>query len=46
MSDAGFQFGYGGVVRTARRLFEGHAFIPAGVWDGKSSGADRIAEAE
>ena len=29
-------FVYGGVVRTARRLFEGNILVPASVWDGKS----------
>ena len=23
-----------GVIRTARKLAEGHVFIPAGIWDG------------
>jgi len=28
-------FVYGGVVRTARRLFEGRILVPRSVWDGK-----------
>ena len=27
-------FVYGGVVRTARRLFQGDLLVPASVWDG------------
>lgn len=29
-------FVYGGVMRTARRLFEGNILVPAFAWDGKS----------
>jgi len=29
-------FVYGGVMRTARRLFEGNILVPASVWDGKT----------
>ena len=28
-------FVYGGVVRTARRLFEGRILVPHSIWDGK-----------
>ncbi len=28
-------FGYGGIVRTARRLFEGNILVPHSVWDGR-----------
>ena len=33
--DPELSFVYGGVVRTARRLFEGNIFVPESVWDGK-----------
>ena len=34
--DPGLEFGYGGVVRTARRLFQGQVLVPASVWDGRA----------
>ena len=46
VSGDGFEFGYGGVVRTARRLFEGHVFIPSHVWDGSLSAQQTSVEAE
>lgn len=30
------KFGYGGILRTARPLFEGNILIPASVWDGSN----------
>lgn len=30
-------FVYGGIIRTARRLFEGNILVPASVWDGKTN---------
>jgi 4-oxalomesaconate tautomerase len=33
--DSDLSFVYGGVVRTARRLFEGRILVPSSVWDGK-----------
>ena len=26
---------YGAIVRTTRRLFEGHVLIPSAIWDGR-----------
>jgi 2-methylaconitate cis-trans-isomerase PrpF len=31
---ADLTFDYGGILRTARRIFEGNILIPASVWDG------------
>ena len=42
-AEQGFEFGFGGVVRTARRLFEGCVYVPSAVWDGKN-GATAKAE--
>jgi len=30
-------FVYGGMLRTARRLFQGELLVPASVWDGNPS---------
>ena len=38
-TEQGFEFGFGGVVRTARRLFDGCVYIPSSVWDGKNGAA-------
>ncbi len=45
-SEQGFEFGFGGVVRTARRLFDGCVYVPSGVWDGSNSAAGATTKAE
>jgi 4-oxalomesaconate tautomerase len=43
-ADGGIEVAGAGLLRTARRLFEGHALVPAKIWDGRKPALAKAAE--